>query len=176
MAIDLESIKQVLQEGLRLSQQGSYHRRAPSPPAVPLLGEAQRHLQLWIHENGDRVDVLRLLALSEEALLMYERAVRTLEKVIKLSPRPDRKDLKRLAACRQASDIWSTLGLTPDELVALGLFLKEKLFDAPPSRSLHWTELWLAENKAREKEAMLDSIRKLGHFSDYEVLHNLVPG
>src|SRR2546423_777368 len=136
MVDDLQVIKRVLQQGLNLSRQASYHRRAPSPEALPLLHEARRELKLWIEQNGERLDALRSLAIAEEALLHYDGAVQALEKIIRISNQPDRKDLKRLAACREASNTWKQLHLHPAELAALGEYLKSRLLDTAPERSL----------------------------------------
>ena len=72
--------------------------------------------------------------------------------------------------------MWRALTLAPDELVALGVFLRDKLLDTAPERSLRWTEEWLDENKPSSKNETVLSLRKLGYFSDYQVLQNLVPG
>jgi len=176
MRSDLQVIKSRLQQALNLSQQGSYHRRAPSARALPLLQEVRQELELWIAENGEDIDALRSLALAEEALLLYHNAVLTLERVITLSRTPDRKDLKRLAACREASGLWKNLTLAPYELVELGRFLKGSLMDRAPSESLYWTEQWLRENKPEQLESILAALGHLGYGSDYKVLHNLVPG
>jgi hypothetical protein len=133
-------------------------------------------LELWIRTNGETVDALRLLALAEESLLDYPRAVRFLERVVELSPRPDRKDLKRLAACREAAQMWKQLKLNPDELEALGCFLRQKLTDSAPERSLRWTEAWLSHNDPATKKSTLESLNSLGYHSDFQVLVNLVKG
>jgi len=174
MKDDLDRIRGLLREGLNLSQQGSYGRRAPSPKALPLLRQARDDLEAWVAQNGENVEALRSLALAEEALLNYDGAAHLLQKVISLSPQADRKDLKRLAACREAGHLWSQLALSPRELAELGLYLKGKLLDNVPERSLRWTETWLHQTKPDEKQAILASIRRLGYFSDYDVLHNLV--
>jgi tetratricopeptide (TPR) repeat protein len=173
---DLDGIRRLLNKGLGLSKQGSYQRRAPSQSAVPFLRQARCELEAWIEQNGEFVEALRLLALADEALLDYRSAVRCLEKVIALSGRNDRKDLKRLAACREASRMWRMLALNPDELRALGRYLRDKLLDSAPERSLRWTETWVSENRPIDKNEVLAGIQELGHFSDYQVLHNLVPG
>jgi hypothetical protein len=109
-------------------------------------------------------------------MLNYDEAAELLEEVVKLSPRPDRKDLKRLAACREACRGWRGLGLDPEELAALGSYLHDKLLDCTPERSLRWTRNWLKDNKPYEADAIINALRSLGHFSDYLILHNLVPG
>jgi len=172
----LNQINVLLRQGLNTSRQGSYHRRAPAPEAVPLLEEARRELETWIQEHGETAESLRLLAIAQEAVLDYGSAQRTLQKVIGLSSSPDRKDLKRLAACREAGQTWRQLALTPDELDTLGGYLRNKLLDTAPEKSLCWTEHWLNENKPGERSQIINSLRRLGYFSDYEVLHNLVPG
>ena len=176
MSEDLNAIKAELRQALKVTHQGSYNRRASSKRAIPLLARLRTELASWIEHRGETAEALRLLALAEEALLNYEAAVVLLEKIVRLGPRASQKDLKRLAACRQASQMWHKLRLTPDELNELGRYLKDKLLDTAEERSLRWTENWLSDNRPQDQETILDSIRELGFFSDYQVLHNLIPG
>jgi hypothetical protein len=176
MSDSLEQINLLLRQGLIATKQGSYHRRVPAAKAVPLLQQALREVKSWMGQHGESERSLRLLALAEEALLDYDSAVSTLEKMIKLSARPNRNDLKRLAACREAGQLWRRLALTPEELAALGTYLKNKLLDSAPDTSLRWTGTWLSENKPKEKSEILASFRRQGHSSDYRVLHNVVSG
>jgi len=159
-----------------LTKQGSYHRRAPSQKAVPILAQARNAIESWIERNGENAEILRLLALTYEAMLNYEAAVQIIQKVIALSPQPRHGDLKRLAACREAGRMWDELLLSPSELRALGSFLRGKLLDAAPERSLRWTEIWLREKKPNEMSSIILSLQKLGYPTDYHILHNLVPG
>jgi tetratricopeptide (TPR) repeat protein len=176
MAEELRSVQKALEEALSLSQQGSYQRRAPADRAVPLLNDVKERLERWIEENGESLEALRALAVCQEALLLYGDAIATLERILVLFSPPDRKDLKRLAACREADVMWRALMLTPQELVALGDFLNQKLMDIGPAQSFQWTEQWLLEHRPQENEVILNGMRRLGHFCDYEVLHNLVAG
>ena len=102
MRDSLKEINMLLRQGLKLSCQGSYQRRAPAPIAVPLLEQARHELKSWIEQHGETLEAMRLVALAEEALLNYDSAVSALEKVIRLSSTPNQRDLKRLAACREA--------------------------------------------------------------------------
>jgi len=176
MSNSLQEISLLLRQGLIASKQASYIRRAPAARAVPLLEEARREVKSWIDQHGENAESLRLLALAEEALLNYASAVDALEKLIRLSPKHNRNDLKRLAACREASQTWKRLALTPNELTTLGTYLKDKLLDSGPDKSLRWTKAWLSENKSRYKNEIISSLQKQGYSSDYQVLHNLIPG
>ena len=176
MESTLTQISTLLRQGLNTSGQGSYQRRAPSPAALRIIQEARRELKSWIAKNGETIESLRLLALAEEALLNFDSAVVILENLINRSSSPNRKDIKRLAACREAGQMWRELVLSPDDLVALGHFLKDKLLDAAPEDSFRWTEEWLVENKASSRTRVIAALRNLGYSSDYAVLHNLVPG
>jgi len=176
MSEDLRTIKLALQRALNLTLQGSYERRAPARGSVPLLEQARSDLESWIAQRGESAEALRLVALSNEALLDYDAAAQALEKAMKLSPRVERKDMRRLVAYRQASRVWKNLMLSGLELVALGTYLKAKLLDTAPERSLQWTEDWLRKHKPAEMCRILTSLKKLGYPSDYHVLHNLVPG
>jgi len=102
MRDSLKEINMLLRQGLKLSCQGSYQRRAPAPIPVALLEQARHELKSWIEQHGETLEAMRLVALAEEALLNYDSAVSALEKVIRLSSTPNQRDLKRLAACREA--------------------------------------------------------------------------
>src|ERR1051325_8782412 len=116
----LHQIALLLRQGLNASKQGSYQRRAPASNAIPLLEDARTQLRSWIAQNGENLESLRLLALAEEALLNYESAAKILSRVVAFSAKPERKDLRRLAACREASQTWRELKLSCHELAVLG--------------------------------------------------------
>ena len=176
MSEDLKSIEIELRSAMNLTLQGSYRRRAPSKRAVPLLEESRKGLEKWIEEHGESADALRLLALVNEAFLNYEMASQLLEKAIHLSPQRNRRDLKRLAAYREARQLFGEVKLSPNELALLGQHLKGKLLDSAPEKSLRWTESWLDREKPNVKSSIMNSLLKLGYASDYAVLHNLIPG
>jgi tetratricopeptide (TPR) repeat protein len=176
MEEDFRRTEGLLRRGINLTRQGSYNRRAPSRESIPLLEQAIAELKSWIQIHGETPKALRLLAVANEALLNYTEAAKALERAIKVSACPDRRDVKRLAAYREATEMWETLSLKPTELSDLGLYLREKLLDSAPERSLRWTKIWLKENRPDQVAQILASIKRLGHYSDYEILHNLIPG
>jgi hypothetical protein len=98
---DLDALETLLREGLRLSGQGSFRRRAPAPAALPPLTKARAGLRRHVKSHPDDVRALRLLALAEEALLAYPLARAALERAVALGG-GDRRDLKRLAMLRLA--------------------------------------------------------------------------
>ena len=170
----LASAKAALTQALNLSQQGSYRRRAPSKEARISIEGVRNELHRWNVTHGETIEALRLLALAEEALLNYPAAAKLLERVIALAPDRSRKDLKRLASCREAGNMWRELHLSSDELRSLGLYLRTHLLEAPSERTLRWTKQWLSENKLDVQTAVLDFMQQRGYSSDYQVLHNLV--
>src|SRR5882762_10130107 len=109
MTGELENLRRILLEGIRLSRQSSHGKRAPAREAVTLLNEAQGGLRAFVEAHPDRPEGWDLLALAEECLLDYAAARRCLERAVSLSGNRSKKMLKRLALYRQAEGEWGRL-------------------------------------------------------------------
>jgi hypothetical protein len=114
------------------------------------------------------------LAQAEETLLNYPEARRYMETAIQLSGRAERKDLKKLALYRDMEKQWRAIGLTPEQLETLGVYLRKKLNSSDNTRTLYWTEQWLRENSIPNIDGVLTAIRDRGGFDDLLVLYNVV--
>lgn len=178
MSNALDDLEATLLEGLRLSGQGSYARRAPAAPAVPHLSRARAGLRQFVNTHADDARAHRLLSLAEEAFLSYGAARAALARAMELSGGGDERDHKRLAMLREAGDEWAALAITPDELKELGAFLEAKLDRGETDRSLRWTEAWLRDHG--RDDAALAQIRAAlddrGAFSDLQVYENVTRG
>lgn len=174
----LEDLEAALLQGLKLSGQGSYARRAPATAAVPHLAEARAGLRRFVERHPRDARAHRLLSLAEEAFLAYGPARSALARAMELSGGGDKRDHKRLAMLRETGDEWAALPITPDELRELGHFLKQKLDAGETDRSLRWTELWLREHG--RDDAALATVRAAlddrGAFSDMQVYYNVTRG
>ena len=157
--------------GVRLARQGSYERRAPDALAVPHLARARELLG-----NQDKnAEVLAMLSQIEECLLNYQAAVGYLERAIKVGLPRTKKVLKRLANLREQLVEWRDLGLTSEQLRALGDFLVGAGV-GPANRSLHLTREWLARQSLHDPESVIRALGRRGAFSDFQVLANVVLG
>jgi tetratricopeptide (TPR) repeat protein len=173
MSKDFAALKADLQQGLALSQQGSYERRLPAKAALPLIRSALKGLRALSPQEAT-AEFWRTLALAEEALLHYPAAVEALERAVALSQPADRKDLKRLAQLREYAAKWEALGLTPAALEALGAYLEEKLGHEPCDHSHRHTDAWLASSGVKSRAKALRSLQAVGGYCDCEVLANAV--
>lgn len=173
MPDDFDSLTILLREGLSVSLQGCYQRRLPSKAALPKIREARQGLRLLTKVSPSAAS-WRALALAEEALLHYPAAVLALENAIASSPEPDRKDLKRLAALREAAASWLSLGLTPPLLEELGQHLDQALVAGPCDHTHRHTSGWLAAKGMRQEAKVLAALKSAGGYCDCEVLANVV--
>ena len=170
----LSDIREELLAGQRLSGQGSYQRRAPSPKALPHLRKARLLLFGFVARHPDDAPAWRLLASAQEALLNYSGARQALERAIALSS-PDRRDLKKLAALRESEREWHALPVSPDQLQRLGDWLNARLAESPCDHTERLTEHWLAD-AGIDPPAALRAFARRGGYCDCEILTNVVVG
>lgn len=178
MSNSLDDLEATLLQGLRLSGQGSYARRAPASAAVPHLAKARAGLRQFVKAHPDDGRAHRLLSLAEEALLAYGPARAALARAMELSGGGDRRDRKRLAMLRESGDEWAALGISPAELRELGKFLATKLTGGETDRSLRWTDAWLRDH-GRDDAALARihaALDERGAFSDMQVYDHVTRG
>jgi hypothetical protein len=173
MSLSIDELRTMLTEGLKRSLQGSYRRRSPASEALPHLRDARDGLARFVHENASSDEGWRLLSRAEEALLRYGPAIEALDKAIALSSQRSRKDLKRLAALKEAHAEWSALPLTPAELASLKTYLESHLDPSRIVRSFEWTLRWLRENEVESPSVVIEAFEARGASSDFQVLYNI---
>ena len=169
----LPELLQRLHAGLAASGQGTYQRGLPSKEARPDLLAARAGLR-ELAASEPSIEVLRSLALAEEALLNYPAAVQALEAAIAASPTHDRKDLKRLFLLRESAADWKALSLSPEALEALGQHLETLLAAQPCDHTLRHTKAWLKQQRIASPAKVLRGIQQAGGFCDCEVTFNVV--
>jgi tetratricopeptide (TPR) repeat protein len=172
----LDEIRAILFRGMRCSMQSAYGRRAPSPPAIPLLTKAREMLDEYTKLIPDDWEGWDLLARAEESLLHYTEARKALERAVELSGKRDKKTLKRIALYQQLEKQWRALLLTPEELQRLGNYLRERLASGANEKTFKWTEAWLIANRYQHIDGVLESFRQAGAFYDFQVAENLARG
>jgi tetratricopeptide (TPR) repeat protein len=172
-ASDLAALKALLQQGLSLSKQGSYERRLPAAAALPKLREALNGLRKLVREEPT-AEAWKSLALAEESLLHYPAAAEALQQAIALSQPPDRKDLKRLIQVKEYAAKWESIGLTPQTLADLGVYLENALTHEPCDHSHRHTRAWLESRSAKHVTKAINSLQSVGGCCDCEVLLNVV--
>ncbi|MCE9552166.1 MAG: DUF2695 domain-containing protein [Planctomycetes bacterium] len=177
MSNELPELRNLLLEGIRLSQQGSYQRRAPAQKARPYLISARDRLQQFVTDNPRDVEGWRLLSQAQECLLAYRDAISSLEKSLLVAGTGDRRDLRRLALLRQAADEWSQFPLTLRQIENLGQFLLSNgAHEEPQGRSMRWTKQWLIDNHHQDPTEVINAFSKRGAYTDFQVFHNVVHG
>ena len=178
MSDKLDELEATLREGMQLAKQPSLGRRAPAPAAVPHLSKARAGLRQFVKEHPDDARAYRLLSLAEETMLAYRPAMAALERAMALSGARDKKDAKRLAMLREASEEWAALPLTAEQLRELGEYLAGKLESEPVERSLRWTERWLHDHGFDDAsvERVRSALDDRGAYSDMQVYYNVARG
>ena len=172
----LSQIRQTVMDGIRLSKQSSYGRRAPALEALPSFEEARSQLHDFVRSHPDSREGWVLLAHTEECLLHFSEARRCLEQAMKLSGTRSRSDLKKLALYTEMEKEWSELLLTPSQLRALGAYLRRKPSKDVSRRSFRWTETWLRAHGFEDTRKVIESIRARGAFDDFQVSENFARG
>lgn len=173
---ELDELEKTLREGMRLSMQMSYARRAPAAKSLPYLSKAKAGLGRFLRQHPEDARAQRLLSLVEETLLHYGPAIAALERAMELEGKRDKRDLKRLAMLRETAKEWSKLPLTPAQLEQLGEFLEEKLADKPMERNLKWTEEWLRAHGVKDVAKVVAALGDRGAYSDAQVYYNVILG
>jgi hypothetical protein len=177
MTLALDELRMKLLEGIKLSMQGSYHRRGPSEASRPFLEDARRGLKGFLHDTPGCAEAWRLLSQAEECFLNYHEAIRCLEVAMSLRRTRSKSDLKRLAMLNEALGEWSAMPFSAAELQELGAYLVEHgIQEGSPRDSMSFTKQWLAENGIVDEEGALRALNKRGVYSDFQVLYNVVRG
>jgi tetratricopeptide (TPR) repeat protein len=175
MVTEFEELRSRLRDGLRLSRQGSYERRAPAKEAVPYLARARDGLHALLEHEPKNAEAWDLLSQAEAALLNYEPAILALERLIQISSKKDKRVLKRLAGLKQAHSEWGALPLSPAQLAALGEYLEEHGVGSQ-SKTLELSRRWLEQSGAHDVERVIEALGCRGAFCDFQVLQNVVRG
>jgi hypothetical protein len=171
----LRAARESLFLGVKLSNQGSYARRAPSPDSLPLFANAREKLEEVLAEIPTHREALMMMAQLSECLLDYDDAVGLLTRAFDAGEPKSKKSLKRLARLRENSHEWQALGLTPDMLRRLGDHLDAEGV-TPGETTLRHTRDWLVENHIDDPEAVVAALERRGAFSDFQVLANVCYG
>lgn len=177
MADDIQQVRDLVIQAMRLSRQGSYSRMAPARECLPYLAAALAQLEAMTNARPDCAEPWRLLALVHEVRLDYTNAIRALEKHISAKGAASREDLKRMAALRRYASEWCALDLTPEALARLGEYLRTALASNTDSEDrFAETRSWLREQNHRSPESVIEAFRSRGVFDDLGVLNNIVHG
>lgn len=106
MSDEIQTFRALLLQGISLSQQSSYARRAPARAAIPFLERARTGLRALVARDGRNAVGWRLLSQAEECLLNYPAAIECLQNGIELTGYADNKERKRLALLKQVQVEW----------------------------------------------------------------------
>jgi hypothetical protein len=171
----LKAAREILLQGMRLSNQGSYARRAPNPASLPHFACARSILEGVLREVPDQKEALVMMSQVSESLLDFDKAIIFLTCAFDAGEPKSKKSLKRMALLRENSTTWRDLGLTPEMLRKLGDHLQAKGV-GPNHRTLQLTRDWLSENHDGNPESIVTALERRGAFSDFQVLANIVYG
>jgi tetratricopeptide (TPR) repeat protein len=170
---NLRELAELLREGQKRSAQLSYRRRAPASAAAPYLQQARNGFRRIVEEQPGNPEAWRLLSQAEETLLGYRNARIALERVIALEPRPNRRDLKKLAQLREYEAWWDGLGLTPEQLCELERHLERTLPASPCDHTMRHTKMWLDHCGLLNPDRIREALEHRGGYCDCEVLQNV---
>jgi tetratricopeptide (TPR) repeat protein len=170
---NLQELSELLLQGQKRSGQSSYRRRAPANAAAAYIRQARNGFHLIVEEQPGNAEAWRLLSQAEETLLSYQNARIALERVIALEPRPNRRDLKKLALLREYEAWWEGLGLTPEQLSELECYLEKALPASPCDHTMRHTKVWLHARGLLNADRIREALERRGGYCDCEVLHNV---
>jgi len=176
MSDNLRELSELLRAGLKRSMQGSYERRAPAKEALPALRFVRRALRAFVDQEPGNAQAWGLLSQAEEALLDYQNARSALEKAINLEAKRSTKSLKRLYWLREYEAKWEALGLTPEQLAELGLYLEQSLAVSPCDHTMAHTDIWLGQLGIADPTTVKAALERRGAYCDCEVLFNVARG
>jgi tetratricopeptide (TPR) repeat protein len=176
MSHNLRELSELLRDGLKRSMQGSYERRAPAKTALPALRFVRRALRVLVDQQPANAQAWGLLSQAEEALLDYRSACSALEKALSLEAKRSPKSLKRLHLLREYEAEWGALGLTPEQLAELGLYLDQRLAASPCDHTMAHTDIWLGQLGIADPTSVKEELEQRGAFCDCEVLFNVARG
>lgn len=161
--------------GLKLSKQGSYHRRAPEPDSLAHFGRASRLLDELLRREPTNREALMMMSQLLESLLDFGGAASLLMRALDVGEPKTKKLLKRLALLQESAKEWRELLLTPDSLRELGEYLKNRGV-GPNDRTLNLTREWLTAKGFDNPDQVVAALGRRGGFSDFQVLANVVYG
>ncbi len=172
-----DEIEDLLRQGMRLSKQSSYERRAPVREAIPILQEAISQLRVLTELEPDNVKGWDLLSLAYECLLKYDSALECLRNSIAIGGKASKPQQKRLAMIQSNLKKWSEFSLTGDQLRGLEEFLKSKQADVRVDvRTFDVTREWLEKNGFENSDIVINQLKDKGAYSDFQVYHNVCRG
>lgn len=173
----IDEAESLLREGMRLSKQSSFERRAPAHEAIPILQESVRQLRVLTEHNPGNAKGWSLLSLAYECLLKYDSAIECLRKSIAIVGKSSKPQQKRLAMIESYAKKWSEFSLNADQLRDLEEFLKLKQADARVDvRTFEFTQEWLKANSFENADVIFLQLEDKGAFSDFQVYHNVCRG
>lgn len=172
-----DEVEGVLRQGMRLSKQSSYERRAPAKESLPLLQEAVSKLRILTSSEPYNAKAWDLLALAYECLLKYDSAIECLTKSVAIGGKSSKSQQKRLAMLQSYRKKWAESLLSSYQLRGLEEFLKDNHADELVDvRSLEFTRAWLEANVVEEADSVIGQFQEKGAFSDFQVYHNICRG
>jgi hypothetical protein len=93
-----------------------------------------------------------------------------------LRPTRDKRDLKKLALLREYEAKWRALGLSPEQLDALGRHLSSCLRTSPCDHTCRHTQEWLEATHVDAPDKVIRAMERQGGYCDCEVSYNVVQG
>jgi hypothetical protein len=168
----LGELKALLLEGIKLSGQSSYQRRAPNAAALPLLTRVRDSVQQILLSDRENAEAWEILSRAQECLLNYAGAWNALEHSIRArGGNPGAKTLKRKALLEENRREWAELPIGPQELEELGNYLDKKT-QAGHGGTLRCTREWL-ELRRLDVDRALSAFAERGGYTDLEILWNV---
>jgi len=134
----LAAARESLSLGIKLSNQGSYARRAPDQLSLPHFNEASRLLNEVLKKSSNNLEALIMISHVSECILDFDSAAIYQCKAFEAGEPKSKRSLKRLALLRASTNAWHDLSLTPESLSQLGRYLEEKGV-GPDDRTLRLT-------------------------------------
>ena len=173
----LKELEIELRTGIKKSGQSSYSRRAPNAASLADLNSARSGLRELSEEDSENPRIWELLSKAEECLMNFSAAIRCCEKAIELSGKPTKDQRKRLALLKQSVAQWNKLPLTPEELKALGAYLKMVGADESiHKKTFEHTETWLENEGFSNPDEVIGEFERRGAYSDFQIYHNVILG
>jgi hypothetical protein len=119
---------------------GEKARRTPSTKGRFLLSRARREIIRFLESDTTVVEALRMLAVVEEALLNHSDAIALMEKIIRITKKAERADIRKVSQLRQTVRRAAALGLSTEESASLSDYLTQA---SCAEMGLRETEGWL---------------------------------
>lgn len=175
IAESLVAARNELREAIALSGQGSYARRSPAAISKAGFSRANDLLASILVKDPLHREALLLYSQERECVLDYGSAIKALDEAFLAGEPRSRQHLKRRARLVESLSTWQTLQLTPEQLQELGEFLQDSGVDAS-SVTMERTTTWLRDHNVPHHERVLQGLQRMGAYSDFQVLANVVFG